>query len=230
MTRARILERRRYLQVALDIPTLDDALRIAKEAFDGGADIIEAGTPLIKNEGLRAVKVLRERFPEALILADMKTMDTGFLEVELAAKAGADIVTVLGVADDQTIIEAVNAGRKFNVFVEVDLISHPSPVKRAIEVKKLGADIVCLHVGIDVQRKLKMTIKDMCGLVALVKREIGEYLAVAGGINENTARDLTLAGADIIVVGSAITKSGNPRSAAAKIKDSILKALEERPM
>ncbi|HIQ03446.1 MAG TPA: hypothetical protein EYH40_03395 [Desulfurococcales archaeon] len=222
----RLCKDRRYLQVALDVVDLDRALRIAREAYDGGVDIIEAGTPLIKSEGLRAVRVLRENFPDTLILADMKTMDTGFLEVELAAKAGADIVTVLGVADDQTIIEALKAARKYNIYLEVDLIAHPSPIKRAIEVKKLGADIICLHIGIDVQRKLKFTIKDMCSLIALVKRDIGEYIAVAGGINAETVGDIVLAGADIIVVGSAITKSQNPKEAAAIIKNRIREVLE----
>jgi len=213
---------KRYLQVALDMINLDDALRVAKEAYDGGADIIEAGTPLIKSEGLRCVRVLRERFPEALILADMKTMDTGFLEVELAAKAGADIVTVLGVADDTTITEAIEAARKYKIYLTLDLIAHPSPIKRAIEAVKLGADIICIHIGIDVQRRLGFTAKDVCGLISLIKREIGErYLAVAGGLNERNVENVVKAGADIIVVGSAISKSRNPKEITKLIRNRI---------
>ena len=91
------------LQVALDLLDLDRALQIAREAADGGAEWIEAGTPLIKSEGMKAVRSLREHFPDSVIVADMKVADTGAMEVEMAAKAGADIVCILADADDSVI-------------------------------------------------------------------------------------------------------------------------------
>src|SRR2546430_13923622 len=100
------------LQVALDHMHLKRALLAAKEAVEGGADWLEAGTPLIKSEGMEVVRELKKSFPGVTIVADLKTMDTGAFEVEIAAKAGADVITVMGVTDDATILEAVKAARR----------------------------------------------------------------------------------------------------------------------
>src|SRR2546426_10784195 len=99
------------LQVALDHMHLKRALLAAKEAVEGGADWLEAGTPLIKAEGMEGVRELKKSFPGVTIVADLKTMDTGAFEGEIAAKAGADVITVMGVTSDATILEAGNAGR-----------------------------------------------------------------------------------------------------------------------
>jgi len=82
------------LQVALDFETLDDALAISREVAPF-IDILEAGTPLIKSEGVRAIQTLKDAHPDKLVCADLKTVDAGYLEVKMAAKAKADIVTVL---------------------------------------------------------------------------------------------------------------------------------------
>ncbi|MCD6237689.1 MAG: orotidine 5'-phosphate decarboxylase, partial [Thermoplasmata archaeon] len=95
------------LQVALDLINAHRALQIAKEAVDGGADWVEAGTPLIKSEGMEVVRKLKQSFPEKTIVADMKTMDTGAVETEMAAKAGADVVCILGASDDETIKDSL---------------------------------------------------------------------------------------------------------------------------
>src|SRR5687768_2958533 len=111
------------LQIALDEVNLDRALQYAREAVAGGADWVEAGTPLIKAEGLEAVRALKRAFPGKMIVADMKTMDTGAFETEVAVKAGADVVGILGAASDSTIREAVKAARKYGAKVYLDLIS-----------------------------------------------------------------------------------------------------------
>src|SRR5207244_1722201 len=100
------------LQVALDHMHRKRALLAAKEAVEGGADWLEAGTPLIKSEGMEVVRELKKSFPGKTIVADLKTMDTGAFETEIAAKAGADVITVMGVTDDATILEAVKAARR----------------------------------------------------------------------------------------------------------------------
>ncbi len=141
------------LQVALDLMHLKRALEIAKEAVDGGADWIEAGTPLIKSEGVEALRALKRAYPGYTIVADMKTMDVGGFEVEIAAKAGADVVTVLGLADDATITESVAVARRYGAKVMVDLINVPDMTGRAKRVEELGASYVCLHVGIDEQMR-----------------------------------------------------------------------------
>src|SRR5208283_5975552 len=112
---------RPVLQVALDFENLSRALLAAREAVEGGVDWVEAGTPLIKSEGLDAVRELRRLFPGKVIVADMKIMDAGRVEVETAAKAGAQIVDVLGTATDATIAECVQAGKNYGAKIAVDL-------------------------------------------------------------------------------------------------------------
>ncbi|VVB71851.1 Bifunctional enzyme Fae/Hps [uncultured archaeon] len=99
----------------MDLLELDRSIQIAKEAVSGGADWIEAGTPLIKSEGMNSVREMKKALPRTKIVADMKTVDTGFTEVEMAAKAGADIVAMLASSDNSTIEEALRAARQFGV-------------------------------------------------------------------------------------------------------------------
>src|SRR2546427_13174483 len=119
------------LQVALDHMHLKRALLAAKEAVEGGADWLEAGTPLIKSEGMEVVRELKKSFPGGTIVADLETMDTGAFEVEIAAKAGADVITVMGVTDDATILEAVNAARRYGAKSMGALSSVPGEDERA---------------------------------------------------------------------------------------------------
>ncbi|WP_172673933.1 orotidine 5'-phosphate decarboxylase / HUMPS family protein, partial [Methanogenium cariaci] len=142
-----------HLQVALDIQEADRAVPIAEEAVAGGADWIEAGTPpLIKSVGMDVVRSLREAFPNHEIIADMKIADTGTMEVEMAAKAGASIVCVLADADDAVIRDAVRAARLYGVRLMADLINTKDPAARSRELEALGGiDIINAHVGIDQQ-------------------------------------------------------------------------------
>src|SRR5919199_979744 len=144
---------KRILQVALDVYNLQRALELGAEAVAGGADWVEAGTPLIKSEGLNAVRDLKKAFPDKTIVADMKVMDTGGLETEMAIKAGAGVVTILGVSDDGTIREAVEAARKYGGQIMVDLIGVVDKPRRAKEAEALGAHLIGLHVGIDEQMR-----------------------------------------------------------------------------
>ncbi len=206
------------LQVALDFPDLHRALKVAEEAVKGGADWLEAGTPLIKGEGLNAVRELRRRFPRKTIVADMKTVDTGSLEIEMAAKAGADVVIILGSSDDSTVREAVEAGRRYGAKIMVDILGVENPVERAARLEMLGADYLCVHVGIDQQMKGI----DPISLLREISSKCRLPLAVAGGINSETAAKAVEAGARIVIVGGAITKASNAEEAARKIKEAML--------
>ena len=208
------------LQVALDLINGHRAIQIAKEAVEGGADWLEAGTPLIKSEGLEIVRKLKKEFPDKTIVADMKTMDTGALEVEIASKAGADVVCILGVADDETIKEAVRASRKYGTKVMVDVIGVDDKVKRAKELEKLGVDYICVHVGIDEQMRGENPIE----ITKEIVKNIDIPVAIAGGLNSETVVDAVNAGASIIIVGGAITKAPNVTEATRMIK----KAMRER--
>ncbi len=208
---------RPILQVALDFENLSRALTAAREAVDGGADWIEAGTPLIKSEGLDAVRELKKAFPGHRIVADMKVMDTGAFEVEIAAKAGADLVTVLGTSDDDTIADAVRGGEKYGVEVMVDLLNVPDPVARARRVAELGAAAVCWHVGIDMQMRGASPFEVLSELARATPLPV----SVAGGLNSETVAQAARAGAQILIVGGAITKSPDIRAATTRIRQAI---------
>jgi 3-hexulose-6-phosphate synthase/6-phospho-3-hexuloisomerase len=205
------------LQVALDILELDRALQIASEAVEGGVDWIETGTPLIKSEGMNAVRALKDNFPKHTILADMKTMDTGALEVEMAVKSGADIVILLGSADDSTIADARRAADKYGAKLMCDLISVPDPVARARELEEMGIDIINIHVGIDMQMMGITPIE----LLRQMKNEIHIPIAVAGGLDASSSGEAVLAGADIVIVGGNIVRSPDVTAAARNIRQNI---------
>lgn len=205
------------LQVALDLLNADRALAIANEAVKGGADWLEAGTPLIKSEGMDVVRELRNQFPGKIIVADMKTMDTGALETEMAAKAGADVICLLGASDDTTIADAVKSARKYGVRIMVDLIGVTDTVKQVRILEKLGIDYLCIHVGIDEQMQGKKPQKLLSSLVKTTTVPI----AVAGGLNSETVADMIQLGASIIIVGGAITKAKNVTEATKTIKKAM---------
>ncbi len=202
------------LQVALDILELKRALQIAQESVDGGADWIEVGTPLIKSEGMLAIRSIRDRFPDSVIVADMKVADTGTLEVEMAAKAGADIVCILADADDSVVAESVRAARLYGIRIMADLINVKDPVVRATELEKMGVDIICAHVGIDQQMMGKNSVK----LLESMVNQVHIPLAVAGGIDAAGAGDAVRFGADIIIVGGWITRSADVTGSTKKIR------------
>lgn len=203
------------LQLALDLADLEEAILIAEEASPY-VDWIEAGTPLIKSEGLYAVAELKRVFPNKTIVADMKTMDAGGFEARLAAEAGADITTVLGAADLATIKSAIKEAHKMEVDVVVDLLNVSS--EKWADIDSLDPDYICIHIGIDQQKGGADPVKFLQGLKTKSKK------AVAGGIDASRAAKAAEAGADVVIVGSAITKSRDPRAAAKEIKESILKA------
>jgi 3-hexulose-6-phosphate synthase/6-phospho-3-hexuloisomerase len=205
------------LQVALDLLNEHRAIQIAKESVKGGADWLEAGTPLVKSEGMDIIRKLREAFPDKTIVADMKTMDTGAFETEMAAKAGADIVVILAAADNTTIQDAIKSARKYGTKIMIDLIGVKDKIKRAQELEKLGIDYICIHVGIDEQMIGKKPLEILKETFKNTKIPI----AVAGGINSENAADLVKAGASIIIVGGAITKAKNVTEATKNIKKAI---------
>jgi len=208
---------RKILQVALDLLELERAIEIGKECVEGGADWLEAGTPLIKSEGMHAIRTLRDAFPDVSIVADMKIMDTGAIEVEMAAKSGASVVSILAAADNATIEDAIRSARKNGVAIMVDLMNAADPVGRAKELEELDVDYVCVHVGIDQQMKGMDTLT----LLEKVAAVIHTPLAVAGGIDADMAAEAVNLGADIVIVGGNITRSANVEDSTRKIRESM---------
>ena len=201
----------------MDLLDLDRSIQIAKEAVLGGADWIEAGTPLIKSEGMDSVREMKKALPGTKIVADMKTVDTGAMEVEMAAKAGADVVALLAASDNSTVEDALRAARKYGVKIMMDLITVPDPVGRSRELEELGVDYICVHVGIDQQ----MTGKDTIDFLKQIVKEVKIPVAAAGGMDAATAADAVANGAAIVIVGGSIVRSANVTESARKIRDSI---------
>jgi 3-hexulose-6-phosphate synthase/6-phospho-3-hexuloisomerase len=208
------------LQIALDLLNGNRAIKIAKEAVKAGPIWIEAGTPLIKSEGMDIIRQLRENFPDSEIIADLKTMDTGSIETEMAAKAGASIVCILGVSNDETIKEAIVSAKKYGVKIMVDLIGLEKPIQRAQKIEQYGIDFLCVHVGIDQQMKGITPLQMVKDLV----QQTSIPIAVAGGINSENVADMIHAGASIIIIGGALTKSED----VTKATQIMIKAIQEK--
>lgn len=205
------------VQIALDFVNLNRALKVAEAAAAGGADWLEAGTPLIKSEGLDCLRALRRRFPQKTLVADMKIMDVGRIESESAFKAGANVVCVLGVADDSTIKECVEAAKNYGGRVMVDLLGVSDPTRRAMELEKMGIDYIGMHTSIDEQ----MRGKDPFSQLREVSRTVSVPVAVAGGINSETVAKAIDAGASVVIVGGAVIKAKDPQGATRTIKEAI---------
>jgi len=205
------------LQLALDFVDLPRALQVAEEAVAGGVDWLEAGTPLIKSEGLEALRQIKSRWPDHVIVADMKTMDAGRAEVECAAKAGARVVGVLGAASDATIKECIEAARNYGAEIVVDMIQVDDVVARAKAVTAMGANYVGIHLAIDEQ----MQGKTPWDALREVAKAVSLPIAVAGGINSETAPLALEAGASIVIVGGAITKATDATAATKAVKQAM---------
>ena len=204
------------LQTALDLTEGKRALQIAAEAVKGGTDWIEAGTPLVKSEGMNIIRSLRKAFPENRIVADLKTSDTGGLEVEMAAKAGADVVCILASADDAVIRDALRGATLYGVELMADMMNVKDPAARAKELAEMGVQIINAHVGIDQQMEGKNPL-DLLGEIG----KLGVKVAAAGGLTKETAAEAAAAGADIVIVGASIIKSADAEKAAREIRTAI---------
>lgn len=205
------------IQVALDFTELRRALKVSVEASAAGIEWIEAGTPLIKSEGLNALRLLRKQFPGKKIIADMKIMDTGRVEAEMAFKSGADVVVVMGNASDRTIAEAVEASVNYGGEVMVDLLEDAATVRRAKEVERLGVHYIGVHIPIDRQMAGDVSFD----LLREIAGAVNVPVAIAGGLNSENVVDAVNAGASILIIGGAITKSEKIKESVALIKKAV---------
>jgi len=204
------------LQLALDVLDSRKAMALA-EATRDYVDIIEIGTPLMKHEGVQVLKKLRKAFPDKIIFVDLKTMDVGEYEADFCFSLGADIVSVLGVADLETIKGSIKSARKYKAKVLVDMINHPNKSKRTKEVEKLGADFVGVHSGIDQQQRGLSPLNDLKDICHVTNMPV----FVAGGINLSNIDDIKKENPHTVIVGATITSSDNPALTAKEIKESL---------
>jgi 3-hexulose-6-phosphate synthase len=201
----------------MDVLTTEDALALAAKVAPH-VDIIELGTPLIKAMGLAAVTAIKAAHPDKIVFADLKTMDAGELEADIAFTAGADLVTVLGTAGDSTIIGAVKAAKAHNKGIVVDLIGVKDKVTRAQQVTAFGAQFVEMHAGLDEQAEPGFTFQTL-----LADGENAKVpFSVAGGVNIATIGSVQRAGAEVAVAGGAIYGAADPAAAAAALRAAIV--------
>jgi 3-hexulose-6-phosphate synthase len=205
------------LQLALDTISVDDAVRLLPSLLDS-VDLVEAGTPMIKREGIGAVTRLCEAAPGKLIVADMKTMDAGGYEAELAFDAGADIMTVLACASDATIAAAIEVAQRRGKQVCADLIGVADKLARARQLEALGVNYLGVHAGTDESRASG---NGPASDLTLVSAATSLPLCVAGGISPATIGDVLTSKPAIVVVGSAITGAAIPAAMAADLKRAI---------
>lgn len=208
------------LQLAMDTLDGDEALKLAISVAPY-ADILEAGTPLIKSVGINIVKKLKLTYPEKIILADLKSSDVGAYEANMAFTAGADIVTTQGITTLATIREVQHEADKWKRRAEVDMTGVKDPIARAKEVKAAGVSLVLYHRSIDEELtqgalwddKAVSTVREMCNL--------GLDVAIAGGINYDILPILRGVPIYGIVIGRGITAQPEPAQAAEKIAQRI---------
>ena len=201
-----------YLQVAFDLVDLAEVRRVLTALPDSDHILIEVGTPLVKMLGVSVVKEIRAIRPGAFVILDLKTLDTGNLEVRLAADSAADAVVISGLAPKKTLELSIREARKTGIYSIIDMLNVPDPltILKGLEVLP---DVVELHRAID-REKSAHAWNDIREIQALAKEGRRLLVAVAGGIRVDTEGAALAAGANILVVGRAITRSKDIRDMA----------------
>jgi 3-hexulose-6-phosphate synthase/6-phospho-3-hexuloisomerase len=200
------------VQISLDLTNIDEALETAAMAMRAGVDWLEAGTPLILAEGLHGVRKLREAFPGIPIVADLKTMDGGYLEAEMMAKAGATHVVVMARAHEETIKCVVNAGRDFGVKVMGDNLGCDDMVAAAKWLEDLGCDFVIHHIGYDERRGIAakgLRMPSPLDQLREVVKAVSIPVQAVGGLTLEQAIKCPEYGAPLVVLGAPLTIDGD---------------------
>ncbi|MGR9086267.1 MAG: bifunctional 3-hexulose-6-phosphate synthase/6-phospho-3-hexuloisomerase [Gammaproteobacteria bacterium] len=208
---------RPLIQLAMDSLDFDQTVHLAEQTAPY-VDIFEIGTPCIKHNGVELVKTLRAKFPNKLILVDLKTMDAGEYEATPFYAAGADICTVLGVSGLATIAGVIKAAKAHGAEAQIDLINVDDKLACAKAAAEMGAHIIGVHTGLDAQAAGQTPFADLQDISSL---GLNVRVSVAGGIKESTVQQVVESGANIIVVGAAIYGAPSPAEAARKIKDLV---------
>lgn len=222
---------RPIVQISLDLINITEAIDTAKLALRAGVDWLEAGTPLILAEGLNGVRALREHFPETPIVADLKTMDGGYLEAEMMAKAGATHVVVMARAHEETVKVVVKAGRDYGLKVMGDNLACPDMVGAAKMLEDLGCDYIVHHIGYDERRGIKASgrrqpspLDQLRDVVAAVKVPV----QAVGGLTLEQAVATPEYGAPLVVLGAPLTIDADAFKTASGDLESSLRTICEK--
>jgi len=216
---------RPIVQISLDVVTIDEAIATAQMSLRAGVDWLEAGTPLIIAEGMNGVRALRERFPNTPIVADLKTMDGGYLEAELMARAGATHVVVMARAHEETIRCVVNAGRDFGVKVMGDNLACEDMVAGARRLEDLGCDFVIHHIGFDERRGIAASGRRMPSPLDQLREVVAAVqvpVQAVGGLTLEQAVRTPEYGAPLVVLGAPLAIDADAfKTASGDVEDSL---------
>lgn len=220
------------VQISLDLTNIDEAIETASMALRAGVDWLEAGTPLILAEGLHGVRNLRDSFPNVPIVADLKTMDGGYLEAEMMAKAGATHVVVMARAHPETIKCVVQAGKDFGIKVMGDNMISDNMIDGAKLLEDLGCDYIIHHIGYDERRGISAQggkIPSPLDQLLEVVKAVDVPVQAVGGLTLEQAIKCPQYGAPLVVLGAPLvidadsfkTADGNLESSLKKICNAI---------
>jgi 3-hexulose-6-phosphate synthase/6-phospho-3-hexuloisomerase len=217
------------VQLSLDLTSIDEALHVAEIGVQAGVDWLEAGTPLLLAEGLRAVQALHARFPDHPIVADLKTMDGGYLEAEMMAQAGASFVVVMGVAHPATIRAVVRAARDYGIQVMGDIMAAPDKVACAKMLEANGVDYIIVHTGFDERHEETglSPLDDLPAITAAVRIPV----QAVGGLSIEQMMRCPALGAPLVVVGAPLAiadegfRAGHPDDQLAAVLREVVEAV-----
>ena len=219
------------VQISLDVTSKEEALETAEMAMRAGVYWLEAGTPLIIAEGMHGVRALRERFPKTPIVADLKTMDGGYLEAEMMAKAGATHVVVMAQAHEETIRCVVKAGKDFGVHVMGDNMVSADMVAGARRLEDLGCDFVIHHIGYDERRGIAargLRMPSPLDQLREVVRAVSVPVQAVGGLSLEQAVQTPEYGAPLVVLGAPLTIDADAFKTAGGDVESSLRLICEK--
>jgi len=219
------------VQISLDLTEIDEALATAEMALRAGVDWLEAGTPLIIAHGMLGVRKLRERFPKTPIVADLKTMDGGYLEAEMMAKAGATHIVVMARAHEETVKVCVKAGRDYGVKVMGDNLACPDMVAGAKALEDLGCDYIVHHIGYDERRGIAAAGKRMPSPLDQLRdvvKAVKLPVQAVGGLSLEQAIRTPEYGAPLVVLGAPLTIDADAFKTASGDLESSLRLICEK--
>ncbi len=220
------------VQVSIDLENLDAAMEVAAAAVEAGADILEAGTPLVLGEGVHAVRALRKAYPEKEIVADIKIMDAGYAEVKMMAEAGADYVVVMAIAHPGTVKGAVKAGRECGVKVMADIMLLEDKVAAAKEMEALGVDYIVLHTGYDERHEetWKNPLRDLKAVVEAVSIPVQAVggMSLEQAVEASSLAPLVVIGAPLVISDEALKASTNDNEELKKVIAQVVEGVREK--
>lgn len=222
---------RATVQISLDLIELDEALKTAEIALRAGVDWLEAGTPLLIAEGTRGISELHARYPQVPIVADLKIMDGGWLEAEMAAKAGASMIVVMGQAHDETIEQVVQAGRDFGAKIMGDNMAMPDPVDGARKLEDLGCDFIVHHIGYDmrtVRRQKGQAAPGPLDRLREIVNAVSVPVQAVGGLTLQQATETPSYGAPLVVIGAPLAIDAHAFRTAAGDMEGTLRLICEK--